>query len=304
MTTAWLFPGQGAVEPRMGLALASCSEPAAALLELASECAGRDVRKLLARGGADLDRSEILQPVLTAVSLGAAVTLLARGSRPALVAGHSLGELAAWSACGVIAARDAIRLAATRGRLMVDCARQVPGGMIALVGSSHDDVARALDRGTREGMIVVAAHNAPDEWVLAGDEGALRAVISCMPCVRLRVEGPWHSARMAVAASQMRELASQLSTGPQACPMVTGTTGGLVEGAGDFARAMGDLLELPLKWVEVMATLRAQGVTEIVTCGPGKVLRSLVRRNLGAEVRVVSTNDPTEMEDVCRRASA
>jgi [acyl-carrier-protein] S-malonyltransferase len=304
VTTAWLFPGQGAVEPRMGLALAACSEPAAALLEVASECVGRDVRKLLARGGPDLDRSEILQPVLTAVSLGAAATLLARGSKPALVAGHSLGELAAWSACGVIDARDAIRLAATRGQLMVDCAKQVPGGMIALVGSSQDDVATALDQGAREGMIVVAGHNAPDEWVLAGDEPSLRAVLSRVRCVRLRVEGPWHSPRMASAALRLREVASQLSTAPLSFPMVTGTTGQLVEGANEFARATGDLLVLPLKWVEVMATLRAQGVTEIVTCGPGKVLRSLIRRNLGADVRVVSTDHPAEMEVVCRRASA
>jgi [acyl-carrier-protein] S-malonyltransferase len=296
VTTAWLFAGQGAEEPRMGLALAARSPAARALLECASRHVNLDVPRLLARGGAQLERTEILQPISIAVSLGAALALVAGGATPDLVAGHSLGELAAWSAAGALAPEDAIALAAARGRLMAEAAIASPGGMLALGGTTEAEVERALARGRAHGWIVLASQNAPDEWVLSGEESALRAVESSTPCARLRVAGPWHSPAMHAAATRLEELASSVPVSSLAVPLVAGADGDLAVDARQLAARLGEQLERPLRWVAVMQTLRDRGVTRVVTCGPGKVLGSLVRRNLGPAVRVLGTDDPPAIE--------
>jgi [acyl-carrier-protein] S-malonyltransferase len=296
MTTAWVFPGQGADEPRMGLDLAAHFEPAAALLRLASQSAGRDMFALLARGGPELERSEVLQPVLIAVSLGAALALRARGARPDLVAGHSLGELAAWSSCGAIDASDAVRLAASRGRLMAECSCREGGGMLALAGHTERVVKEAMEHGSRHRRVVIAAHNAPDEWALSGDEPALREIALRVRCVRLRAAGPWHTPWMEPAARQLRSLALQLPVGALTVPLVSCITGQLIDDSSQFARACGDLVERPLQWVTALSTLRSRGVTSIVTCGPGKVMRSLARRVFGTDVTLYSTGNQRELE--------
>jgi [acyl-carrier-protein] S-malonyltransferase len=284
----------------MGLELADRCPAAARLLDHASNALDLDVRLLLTRGGRALDRSEILQPVLTAVSLGAALALQAAGLEPDRVAGHSLGELAAWSAAGALTAEDAITLAIERGRRMAEAAATAPGAMLALSGSSEADVAWALARGRQAGALVLAAHNAPDEWILAGDEAALRLVETAATTVRLRVSGPWHSPAMAAAAASLRQAAMRVPLCPMRVPLVSSVSGELEDDCRRLPELLAMQLVTPVQWAQVMQALRP-AVSHLVTCGPGKVLRSLARRNLGHAVQVLGTETPADLD--CTRTA-
>jgi [acyl-carrier-protein] S-malonyltransferase len=294
--TAWLFPGQGAQQPGMGLDLCARSPRAAALLEHAGRVAGGvDVLRVLARGEPAMDSSSFLQPVLTAITLAVAGELAAVGLRPDLVAGHSLGEVAAWSAAGCISAEDAVAAAGLRGRLMERAAEAHPGGMLAIVAGSEAAVAEALACGRAHGEIVLAARNSADQWVLSGDEAALRAVAAAFPALRLPVQGPWHSPAMAGVVEEWLAALLALPRVPGHAGFVANRDGRLVTDAERIPHLLAGQFTHPVAWWETMTTLGEAGVTRVVVVGPGKALRGLLRRHFRERVRLLLTEDGSDL---------
>lgn len=298
---AFLFPGQGAEEPRMGLALAEGRVDARELLALAGDETGLPVEPLLARGGPALERTDVLQPILVAVALGSLRALRAAGVVPDLVAGHSLGELAAWCATGEIAEIDAVRLAAVRGRLMAAEAARAGGGMLALLDCEEAEAEAAVALGRTRGRMSLAARNAPREWALSGDDPALAAVLSRFPARRLSVSGAWHSEAMRGAVEPFRAAARALPRRPPACRLVSGTTGEAVEAPARIPELLAEQLVAPVLFTAALASLGRLGATDLVVVGPSRVLRGLVRKNLGPSVRVHAAETP---EQVARAAEA
>lgn len=285
MRTAFVFPGQGAEEPAMGLELARAEPDAAALLALVSEVVGFDVLRALERGGRALEATEALQPLLTAVGLASARALARRGVQPAVVAGHSLGELTAACFATELDPRAAIELASVRGRAMAEAARRAPGGMVAVRGAV-DEVLRAMDE--VEGASL-AAVNAPDEVVVSGPHGAMNEVLRRFGAraTKLRAAGPWHSEAMRGAVDTFRaEVARRMGGAPSTTPLVASPPAlGLVE-------ALAEGLVGPVRFTEVLARLEADGVTRVVVAAPSRVVRSLIRRNLRGRVEVFGADTP------------
>lgn len=293
MRLAFAFAGQGAETPRMGVAMAEAFPAARALLD----AAGPDVIEALHRGRT-LTRTDRLQPALVAVQLGAFEALRGAGVSPDVVLGHSLGELSAWAAGGAIDAGDAVRLARARGEAMASAAARHPGGMLALATDSLELVGEALAAGRAVGTLAVAAHNAPREWVLSGDEAAVRAAARASGGRRLAVSGPWHAPTMAGAREAFRDALEAIEIRPSRAAFVTNATGEVAA-----PEAVPALLERqlvrPVRWARAMRTLAREGVRQLVVCGPGKPLRHLARGLEG--VAVHACEDPA---DVARVAEA
>ncbi|MCB9693879.1 MAG: ACP S-malonyltransferase [Alphaproteobacteria bacterium] len=263
MSTALLFAGQGAEEPGMGL---DGGPEARDLLALAGELAGVDAFRVLRRGGPDLDRTEVLQPLLVAVSLGALGEVDA-----SFAAGHSLGELCAWVAAGVLTPEDAVRLAAVRGAAMAACAAARPGGLVALDGPLD-----ALPDG-----VSLALHNAPGQWVYGGPEEALAGLGGR----RLRVAGPWHTPAMAGAVGPLRAALADVPRGP--CGLTVMRQDEAVPvGPEALDDALCAQLVRPVRWAETLEALGSAGVRDFVCVGVTRTMRGLVRATLpGARVR-------------------
>ena len=286
--TAFLFAGQGVEPPWVSPEL--LADPCIAeLVGVAGEAAGCDVRRLLARGGRELARTEVLQPALVAVCLGIDRRLARAGLRPSIVLGHSLGELAAWAAAGGISAEDAIRLAAKRGALMAREAARRPGGMLR-VTCDRGTCERLVAEATGAGAICIAAHNAPEEWVVGGDPAPIAWLAARLPSARLAVAGAWHSPAMAGAAA---EFTAAIAAVPQRAPrarMIANRDGRFVDGADVPERLAGQLVR-PIEWVASLATLASAlpAPARLLAIGPGKLLRRLVRDCLGdaREVEIV-----------------
>lgn len=266
---AVLFPGQGQRLPLPGLEHALSHRRGRALVDRAAHAAGLTVEDVLAKGQRALERTEVLQPVLTAVTLSIWEAARADGLSPSVVMGHSLGEIAAWSASGAITAEESVELAAIRGRLMAREAAANPGGMVAVAGIS------VLPPG-----VTIGAVNAPDEIILTGENAALRAVPHAR---RLPVAGAWHSPLMRGAAADFAAALDAVSISHSTITLVQGGTG---EVDAPMAPHLVRQLTETNRFMDALATLKTLGVTEIVTCGPGAVLRSLVARNLGTTIPV------------------
>ncbi len=295
MKVALIFAGQGADLSRVGRTLAARSARARELLGRASELVGLDLERASMRRPDELRRSEVVQPLLTALGLADAYDLRVRGVPVAVSLGLSLGEVAAWSAAGCVQAEDAIALAAVRGRAMAEAARRSPGGMVALVGCTEDEMCAALSRGRAHGRVWLAAHNAAREWVLAGDHAALRQAARGLEAHPLEVAGPWHSPAMSSAAAPYRAALESIERSPARAAFIAGVTG-RVTAEDDIPDALVASLTEPVRWVRGMQTLGEIGVTDFVIAGPPRPVRSLLRRNLGAGVNVFDTEDALERD--------
>lgn len=267
MSRAWLFPGQDAFDPGLA-ARTGGGAHREVLLTRVRECTGVDVLSAAAWRRAPTWSTAVVQPLLAALCLAE----VADHPLPDAVAGASLGGLIAWAVAVRYPAEDVVELAATRGRLMAECAAQHPGGMV-VVGNAQVD--EALARGQREGVLAVAAWNSPQETILSGDRAALRAVGGLGRPVP--VLGPWHSPRMAPAEAAWAEALRGLPARSLACRLVhDGQPLDDTQAREELAR-----LSAPVAWHHTLTRLHADGATHWFTVGPARVLRAQVRASVG-----------------------
>jgi malonyl CoA-acyl carrier protein transacylase len=272
---ALLFPGQGVGDADSRDLVA---ERRPDLLELACELVGDDPFARIDDG------TRFAQPVVYCAALAGLERL---GRPPAqLYAGHSLGEISALAAAGAVDDLDGLRIVVARGRLMDEAASAgPPGGMLAVGGDR--DQAEALAQGAG---LEIANENSASQFVLtgtlAGIDAALRSARDLgLRAKRLAVAGAFHSGSIAPAIEPFRERLAEIDFRPSRAPVVSCVT------AAPFGPDPRDLLAAaltsPVRWVEVMHRLRAEGAERFCDVGPGKVLAGLVRRTLeGAEVIV------------------
>ncbi len=281
-TVIWLASGQGSQVAGMGLAL----DAAPAFREALDECAsvldpllGRPLRALLADPAA-VDRTEFTQPLLFATSWATARLLRRCGVAPTALAGHSLGELVAAALAGVWSLPDALGLVVERGRLMAERAR--PGAMAA-VALPAEAVAPHLRPGAE-----LAAYNAPEEVVVAGEAEAVEATLAALPpgarVTRLAVSRPFHSACVDPMLDAWEAAVARAPARASTVPVISLATGRREDEALRSARFWRDHARRPVRAVEAAATLGAlPGERVFVDLGPTPVLSSLVRRNLGGD---------------------
>ncbi len=303
MTRAFLFPGQGVAIERSVAEWCARSANVRRLMGVAVREAGVDHEQLFARGGRALARTELLQPALTGLCLGIHLDLVERGVRPGVVAGHSLGELAACAAGGAFSPEDAIELAAERGRLMARQASLCPGGMV-VTDVEEAEVARAVADADTCGVVAVAAYNSPSQIAVSGDRAGLTRVRELIRTAPLDVPGPWHSPALAGAVDELRNRIGSLALAPLRSRWISNRTGDVVERVEDIPTLLAEQLTHPVQWVRSMHALVLNGVAEVLTIGPAKILRGLVRDVLGYAVRVGPIEGPQALDAWAKGSAA
>ncbi|MEU8890003.1 acyltransferase domain-containing protein [Streptomyces sp. NPDC048442] len=199
--TAFVFPGQGSQWLGMGRELL---ESSAVFQESMTECdaavreeLGWSVLDVLtADTGEFPDSVAVVQPVLWAMEVSLAALLRESGLEPDLCLGHSMGESAAAYVAGALSLRDAAAVICRRSTLMQ---RQAGRGAMLAVELPADEAGRVAARFGDE--VCVAAENAPEATVLAGDPGTLDEIAAFLKerevfCRRVKVNIASHSPHM------------------------------------------------------------------------------------------------------------
>lgn len=296
---AFLFPGQGSQEVGMGADLFREDSEFRELVRHASTCAGKDLERLCLRGPErELCRTEWLQPLLVAVSLGYLRQLTRRGVRADLVLGHSLGEISALAAAGVLGFEQAVEVAAHRGRCMAAAARRVEGGMMAVTGMATEMALQALGSLLQAGRIFPANENSPTQLVVSGSTSDLEEA-SCLlgrgkagTARRLTVAGPWHCPLMMEAQQEFAAWLSSVPLGKPQIPIIMNQSAALELEPDRLRECLVQNLTGTARWRSSMDRLREARPRLLLEVGPSRVLSGLARANgFGHDVRLVSINN-------------
>lgn len=286
---AFVFPGQGSQYVGMGAALLERSPEAAAVMERADAALGFPLSRLIADGPAEeLDLTVNAQPAILATSVAylEALRVQAREAglelHPRSVAGHSAGQYAAAVAADAIDFETAIRLVRERGRIMQE--RGIDGGMGAVVGLSDEQVHEIVANARQHGEISVANQNAPGQIVLSGVIPALvfalemSKTVGARKAVQLTVSVASHSPLMRRARDEFGRILARVPFRDPAVPMLGNVHASVIQTADALRRELAEHLVHGVQWTDTIRHMAADGVTDFVEVGPGRVLTGLIRR--------------------------
>jgi [acyl-carrier-protein] S-malonyltransferase len=287
MKLAFVFPGQGAQTVGMMAGFAG-NAAVADTMKRASAALGEDLDALIANGPKEtLDLTTNTQPVMLAASVAAYNAWRAAGGAvPSVVAGHSLGEYSAMVAARIIGLEDAVKLVRLRAGAMQDAVPAGEGGMAAILGLSDDDVRAACAEAGAAGVGVVQAvnFNAPAQVVIAGTKAAVDKACEIAKtkgakrALPLSVSAPFHSTLMKPAADKLAVALAAVSLKSPEIALINNVDVASLTDPVQIRDALVRQAWHPVRWVETIQKMQAEGVTHIVECGPGKVLQGLIKR--------------------------
>lgn len=279
---AYVFPGQGAQFSGMGKDLYDSSDVAKQMFERANEILGFDITKIMFEGtDEELKQTKVTQP---AIFLHSTILAACLGDefQPDMVAGHSLGEFSALVANKTLSFEDALRLVSKRALAMQDACEKEPSTMAAILGLDDDVVEEICAK--VDGVVVPANYNCPGQLVISGaipavekacelltEAGARRAMI-------LQVGGAFHSPLMEPAREELAAAIESTTFNKPICPIYQNVTASAVSDPDEIKKNLVAQLTAPVRWTQTMNQMIADGATEVVEVGPGKVLQGLFKK--------------------------
>ena len=286
MRTAFVFPGQGSQSIGMMQKMADAYPLVQTIFADASSALNVDLWKIVSTGPEEtINSTDITQPVMLAAGYATwRVWKDAGGATPSVMAGHSLGEYTALVCAGAIEFKDAIKLVSARGRYMQEAVPAGTGAMAAILGldddvvislcadASQDEVVQAVNFNS-PGQVVIAGHKSAVERAaeLAKAKGAKRALL-------LPVSVPSHCQLMKPAAERLAKDLVSINIVTPVIPVINNVDVAKATDANAIRDALARQLYQPVRWVETIQNIAAVGITNIVECGPGKVLVGLNKR--------------------------
>ena len=279
---AYIFPGQGAQFTGMGLDLYNNSQMAHELFEKANEILGFRITDIMFEGTADqLKQTNVTQPAIFLHSVILA-KVLGNSFQPEMVAGHSLGELSALVAAGVLSFEDGLQLVSKRAEAMQKACEIMPSTMAAVLGLEDQIVEEVCD--AVDGVVVAANYNCPGQLVISGEVSAIETACELLKekgarrALVLPVGGAFHSPMMEPAREELAAAIKATKFNEPTCRVYQNVPAKAITTALEIKENLIKQLTAPVKWTQSIQSMIADGGTQFIEVGPGKVLQGLMRK--------------------------
>lgn len=279
---AYIFPGQGAQFTGMGLDLYEKSPLAQEYFEKANSILGFNITDIMFEGTAEeLKETKVTQPAIFLHSVILA-KVLGGDFKPEMVAGHSLGELSALVANGVLTFEDGLQLVSKRALAMQKACEITPSTMAAVLGLEDkivEDTCAEIN-----GVVVAANYNCPGQLVISGEISAVEKACEILTekgarrALLLPVGGAFHSPMMEPAREELAAAIEATEFSKPTCPVYQNVTASAVTNPDEIKKNLMLQLTAPVRWTQSIQAMIADGGTEFVEVGPGKVLQGLMRK--------------------------
>lgn len=279
---AYIFPGQGAQFTGMGLDLYEKSPLAQEYFEKANDILGFSITDIMFEGTAEqLKETKVTQPAIFLHSVILA-KVLGDDFKPEMVAGHSLGEFSALVANGVLSFEDGLRLVSKRALAMQKACEMQESTMAAVLGLADDVVEETC--AAIDGVVVAANYNCPGQLVISGDVEAVKKACEVLTekgakrALLLPVGGAFHSPLMEPAREELAAAIEATTFNEPTCAVYQNVAAMAITDAATIKGNLIAQLTAPVKWTQCIQAMIADGGTEFIEVGPGKVLQGLMRK--------------------------
>lgn len=314
MSLAVTFPGQGSQAVGMGQALIEASSAAKAVFDEVDEALGEKLSSVILEGPEEtLTLTANAQPALMAVSIAAMRSLEEKGfslkESAAYVAGHSLGEYSALCAAGTFSVGDTARLLRIRGNAMQAAVPVGQGAMAAIIGLEQSDVEQICADVSGEGACQIANDNGGGQLVISGSKAAVEKAAGLASekgakrALLLPVSAPFHSTLMSPAADAMAEALSDVTMNAPCVPLIANVLARPTSDPDEIRNRLVEQVTGQVRWRESIEWMGANGVTNLMEVGSGKVLSGLARR-INRDLASVAVGNPDDIEKALEAHSA
>lgn len=292
--TAFVFSGQGAQCPGMGLDIFKSSNEASKIFKMAESLRPGTIKQCFEGTKEELSLTENTQPCLFTVEVAMAKACQQLGVDASACAGFSLGELAALFVAGAFSFEEAFQLVCHRAHLMSRNASENPGVMYAVLGLD-DYVVESICKSI--GNCYPVNYNCPGQIVVACAENCADMFLTEIKSVngkarKLAVSGAFHSPFMKKSSDELRTYLKDVSFREPIMPVYSNKTACTYNGLNEEEKKHVLALQVlsPVLWKDIINKMVGDGIDTFIEVGPGRVLCGLINR-INPDVNVYHAQD-------------
>ena len=298
---AFIFPGQGAQKAGMGKDFYENSKTAAEVIDRASELLGLDMKALCFEENDKLDLTEYTQAAMVTTCLAMTRVAENKGLKADVTAELSLGEYPAIAIAGGMNDMDAIRLVRKRGILMQNTVPAGEGAMCAVISMDAEKIEEVIEP---IADVSVANYNCPGQIVITGKTKAVEEAAGKLKeagarrTIMLNVSGPFHSMMLVPAGEKLAEELENTRFHELKIPYVTNVSAEEVTDIRETPGLLTTQISSPVRWMQSMERMIADGVDTFVEIGPGRTLEGFLRK-INRNVKVFHISQWEDVDKVC-----